>query len=456
MLSVKRLKLTLILLAIFLIAIAAPVCASSQKFVAIAAGYTHSLALTDDGTVWTWGNISSTWGNSSLLTILNGNYSGDIRQVSISDVRAIAAGVDCSYALKRDGTVWAWGDNFNGELGDGTTETSFTPVQVKGLSNVTEISAGTLYGIALKSDGTVWTWGYNHNQNNVSRLGDGTTEDQLTPVQVKDLANVTKIMGPCFAIKDDGTVWAWGNALNVTDIWEAYQVPEMTNIKAIDMDYGYVHALFIREDGTVWSWGYNDNGQFGNGTFMRGHPYFNETFQAKGLADVKSVSAGDKTSMALKNDGTVWVWGQNQDGMLGTGQMCESELVPVMIQGLIGVVAISSKNQHSVFLKEDGSVWECGSDGDGQMGDNSIVGAYIKQYPIFINGTPIGAYIDKPIKILGPNTSVPSVNTTVTPNPSASGTTQSQDNGLLNIVIVVCALLLIGGGIVYFGIIRKM
>ena len=451
--SQNKFWLLLVVFTLMFVAMTAPVCASPQKFVAVATGDTHSLALTDDGNVWTWGNISSE-------PEINGNYSGNLHQVPISGVVAIAAGIDCSYALKSDGTVWAWGCNLNGELGDGTTNTSFTPVQVVGLSNVTRISAGSLFGVALKSDGTVWTWGYNLGtyENNNNRLGDGTRETQLTPVRVKGLDNVKDIMGPCFAIKDDGTVGAWGPALNMTNSMEAFQVPGLKNIKAIDMDYGYGHAVFVRDDGTVWSWGRNNNGQFGNGTFMRGYPFFNESFQAKGLSDVKAVSASGMTSMALKNDGTVWGWGHNQDGMLGTGQMVELELTPVMIQGFSGIVAISSKgSSHSVFLKEDGSVWECGSNNNGQMGDSSIIGAYLKNGNTFVNGVPTYTYIDKPVKILGPDTGIPSgVNTTETPNPSASGTTPSQDNGLLNIVIATCALLLIGGCIIYFGVIRKI
>jgi len=112
-----------------------------------------------------------------------------------------------SLALKSDGTVWAWGDNYYGDLGDGTTTDRNTPVQVSGLTGVTAISGGGQYSLALKSDGTVWAWGDNYH----GKLGDGTTTDRYTPVQLMGLTGVTAISGGedhSLALKSDGTVWA--------------------------------------------------------------------------------------------------------------------------------------------------------------------------------------------------------------------------------------------------------
>ncbi|MCP4546611.1 MAG: hypothetical protein GY835_09125, partial [bacterium] len=173
---------------------------------AIAGGQYHSLALKSDGTVWAWGN----------------NYTGQLGDGTTTDrytpvqvsgltgVTAIAGGYFHSLALKSDGTVWAWGDNDNGELGDGTTTIRLTPVQVSSLTGVIAIAGGSNHhGLALKSDGTVWAWGYNA----YGQLGDGTTTSRSSPVQVSGLTGVTVIAGGSvhsLALKSDGTVWAWG------------------------------------------------------------------------------------------------------------------------------------------------------------------------------------------------------------------------------------------------------
>ena len=122
----------------------------------------------------------------------------------------IAGGGEHSIALKSDGTVWAWGNNWVGQLGDGTTSHRSTPVQVSGLSGVIAIAGGGYHSIALKSDGTVWAWGWNE----YGQLGDGTTSHRSTPVQVSGLSGVIAIAGGGYhsiALKSDGTVWAWGN-----------------------------------------------------------------------------------------------------------------------------------------------------------------------------------------------------------------------------------------------------
>ena len=135
----------------------------------------------------------------------------------LTNVTAIDAGGIHGLALKADGTVWSWGDNDYGELGDGTTTASTTPVQVSGLANVIAVVAGDIHSVALEADGTVWTWGYNGQ----GQLGDGTTTTRTSPVQVTDpgdasgyLTHVIAVAGGYYhtvALKDDGTVWAWGN-----------------------------------------------------------------------------------------------------------------------------------------------------------------------------------------------------------------------------------------------------
>jgi alpha-tubulin suppressor-like RCC1 family protein len=174
---------------------------------AIAAGPYHCLALKLDGTVWAWGyNYFGQLGDGSTT-----DRTTPVQVSGLNGVIAIAAGAAHSLALKSDGTVWSWGYNGHGQLGDGSITERHTPVQVSGLTTVIAIAPGLAqdHSLALKSDGTVWSWGYN----NYGQLGDGSTTERHTPVQVSELAGVTTIaVGAyhCLALNSDGTVWSWG------------------------------------------------------------------------------------------------------------------------------------------------------------------------------------------------------------------------------------------------------
>ncbi len=196
-------------------------------------------------------------------------------------VKAIAAGAYHTVALKNDGTVWAWGWNDCGQLGDGTTTNRTIPVQVKGISDVVAIAAGMYHTVALKNDGTVWAWGVNE----YGKLGDGTTNNSFTPVQVNGISNVKAIAA------------------------------------------GAYHTVALKNDGTVWTWGYNHYGELGNGTTVDS----STPVQVKGISDVKAIAAGACHTVALKNDGTVWAWGCNYDGELGNGTAVDSS-TPVQVK----------------------------------------------------------------------------------------------------------------------------
>jgi len=354
---------------------------------AISAGDAHTVALKTDGSVWAWGdNGDGQLGDGSIIAKLTPVPVSGLS----SGVTAIAAGGLHTLALKSDGSVWAWGYNNYGQLGDGSTLDKHTPVQVKGvsgngwLSDVTAVTGGVRYAVALKSDGSVWAWGYNYS----GQLGDGTTTHSTTPVQVKGadgigwLSDITAIAAGgshTVALKTDGSVWAWGGNNNcqlgdgTTDdsttpvqVKGADGIGWLSDITAIAAGEGYTVAL--KTDGSVWAWGYNYYGQLGDGTTDNK----NTPVPVSGLSSgVTAIAAGGRHTIALKSDGSVWAWGSNSSGQLGDDSTIDKH-TPVPVSNLSsGVTAIAAGQWHTVALKSNNSVWGWGANGSGQLGDGT-------------------------------------------------------------------------------------
>jgi len=330
--------------------------------------------------VWAWGyNASGQLGDGTTI-----NSSSPVQSNGVTWAIAVAGGSLYSLMLKSDGTVWGWGYNASGQLGDGTTISRSSPVQINGLNNVIAISAGTLHNLALENDGTVWAWGNNAN----GRLGDGTATDRLIPVQVPALNNVIAISAGGFqslAVKADGTVWAWGENNfgqlgdgTTIDRYSPVQVVGLTNVRTVAS--GGYHSLALKNDGTVWAWGYNNFGQLGDNTSTdRSLPVIT------GLTRITAIAAGGLHSLALAIDGTVWAWGCNLNGRLGDGTT-NDRITPVQVTGLTGVTAIGGGGCHSIALKSDGTVWAWGYNNYGQLGDGTTTDRYTPVQVIGIKG----------------------------------------------------------------------
>ena len=253
-----------------------------------------------------------------LLLMLLPNYCLAIETNLVSPV---AAGLRHNIAVDDEGMVWTWGQNGKGQLGDGTRENRFTPGQVPGLDNVYSVAAGNMHSVALKKDATVWIWG----DNSGGQLAIGNAQNCDSPVQV----------------------------------------PNLTDIKAISASNYYTVAL--KNDGTVWAWGYNDVGNLGDGSIKdRTKPV-----KVRGLDGIIAISAGTTHCLALKNDGSVWAWGDNSYGQLGNGLSSSKpdelnydegidQNVPIQISGISSVVRIAAGYRHSLALKNDGSFWVWG------------------------------------------------------------------------------------------------
>lgn len=329
----------------------------------VAGIFGNAYALRSDGTVWAWGDNgfgelgNGKGGQSDDPTAPTDFYSTVPVQVSgLTGVVAIAP----SMALKSDGTVWTWGLNNAAQLGDGdiTDNQSDTPVKVSGLTNVTAIASDGQTMFALRSDGTVWAWGSNMvgalgigsiGENNPNCDNDNGTINlhvagctSAVPVEVSGLTGVTAI-APEAAAKSDGTVWRWGALpTNVGQNATPVQVSGVSNVTALgENEGGSTYAL--RSDGTVEAYGLNEFGSLGDGVDCGADPCPDESpVTVSGLSDVTAVAgAGGFTGYALKSDGTVWGWGGRQ-ATLGDGNEFDQSDVPIQIQGLAGATAIGN------------------------------------------------------------------------------------------------------------------
>src|SRR5690349_9424591 len=264
-------------------------------------------------------HVVASWGGGPLgdPAITSRPQFGDIGVGG--DVVRVAARYGHGLAVRSDGTVWTWGDNQFGELGDGTTATRLAPAQVSGLTGVTQVAAGKFVSLALRSDGTVWAWG----ANGAGQLGRGTgTNHEVTPARVTGLAGAVKISaGAAFemALRSDGTVWAWGSngdgalANGTRTGYSAVPVKVASLDNVTDIAAGFGTAVVTRTNGisvakTVWTWGANDGGQIGDGTTA----WRLTPVQVTGLpVYLAGIAAGFRFTAVLGTDGTVWAWGDD-------------------------------------------------------------------------------------------------------------------------------------------------
>ena len=308
-----------------------------------------------------------------------------------------------SFALKKDGTVWAWGYGDDGWLGYGGNESQSTPVQVTNLTNIIAISAESQDCYALKSDGTVWAWGDNRD----GKLGIGTKDKRLIPVQVQGLTDI-KALGKgdrgTYAIKDDGTVYAWGENTYEGDdsVYGAlgdssgpgerltpFQVQGVSNV--VQIAGGPDNTVYIKNDGSVWGWGNNHYGAIGDGTIKDWPPDVTLPSVQLKIEAVKDVSTMNSHSVVLKDDGTVWVWGEYIDRKLHTdnsGLPATNQLgqpTPIQVVDIDHVVGVSAGFMCDIVLKDDGSVWGLGRNDEKELGGTKND---VEPYPILIFNGP--------------------------------------------------------------------
>ncbi|WP_251449240.1 hypothetical protein [Vermiculatibacterium agrestimuris] len=291
-----------------------------------AAGDRHTLALKTDGSLWAWGG-------GSMGQLGDGGSADRAAPVKVMDfVTSMAAGGNHSLAVQADGSLWAWGNNASGQLGLGAQDNAVHATPAKVMDGVSAVYAGASHSLAIKTDGSLWAWGANRS----GQLGIGSAQDQTTPVKVMDA---------------------------------------VTAVAA-----GEAHTLALKADGSLWAWGANLAGQLGADT-PGGDPMADCLTPIQIMRDVSAVSASRAYSLAIKTDGSLWAWGDNQYGQLGnggTGNMAVMQpgagstfcqTTPIQILSEVSAVSAggSSRACHVLALKTDSSLWGWGSNVYGQL-----------------------------------------------------------------------------------------
>ncbi len=308
-----------------------------SNVLAVAAGKEHSFAIKSDGTVWTWGKNETTFLTNNVI----GGFWNAGQAIGLNGITTISSGEDYSLALKNDGTVWAAGINTFGQLGNGTVVSNNTAGQVIGLTGIVKIVAGRFHSIALKNDGTVWTWG----TNGYGQIGNGTSGNYIsTPVKVIGLSNVKAISASefsSFALKNDGTVWQWGFIYSANSKNTPFQVPigaNIANIAGSGDCRGCGHA--IKSDGTLWQWNWKIQSQIESFT------------QVSGISNVSAFASNYAHSLALKKDGTLFGWGFNFSGEVGNGILGNGAGVNLPVLNpisVVGICKITTNIEESLF-----------------------------------------------------------------------------------------------------------
>lgn len=309
--------------------------------------FSARVVLQATGILQTWGNRP---GDGSTQP-----RSNPVPLSSASDTISVAAGDYHVAILKADGTVWAWGDNSEGQLGDGTFITRYVPTRVPNLADIVSVKAGYGHTLALRQNGTVLAWGDNFN----GALGNGLTGDAYdssVPVAVSNLSYVKQIAAGAYsglALTADGTVWQWGYVHSNSPV----QVPGLTDIVAIAA--GDNHALALRMDGSIWAWGSDGFGVLGNGPAAGSSP--SVPVRVLNISSAVAITSLHSHNLALLRDGTIYAWGRNDHGELGLGTQTDAEQAPVRVASLNNVIAICTGQNESMAMLADGTVYGWGN-----------------------------------------------------------------------------------------------
>lgn len=331
----------------------------------ISLGGRHSAAIKKDGSLWMWGkNDRGQLGDGTINSDeLDPPYEKKPKKI-LDNVSSVSLGEGHTAAIKKDGSLWIWGYNACGQLGNGapfgTRDNNInTPFHL--MDNVVSVKLGYVDSFCIKSDNSLWAWG----KNACGMHGDGTSVSRNYPTKVmSDVATVEVRLWISAFIKTDGSLWMCGYNYH-GELGDGTTQKRVSPVKVMDdvsaVSIGGNHVLAIKKDESLWAWGYNGDGQLGDGTTE------NKTTPTKIMENVAWISAGNCHSAAIKTDGSLWVWGENEYGQLGDGTK-ENKSTPIKIMDDVASVSLGGDN--SLVEKVDGSLWAWGENSYGQLGSD--------------------------------------------------------------------------------------
>jgi alpha-tubulin suppressor-like RCC1 family protein len=337
-------------------------------------GANHTIAIGNDDTIWGWGYTMSTTNNVGVYG--NGEYRGGFGVVDfVEGPWSVAkAGGSFTVAIKSDGKLYAWGTRVaGGQLGLGDTIVRSSPVQI---GNDTWVSASLSPGAsatdgtvsAIKIDGTLWTWG----NNGSGQLGQNDTVSRSSPVQVGTLTNWMDTFvanQTILAVKTDGTLWAWGSNGSFQLGNNALEIRQIDNLTTwVSASAGYQNVVALKTDGTMWTWGTNNLGQLGLGdTINRSSPV-----QVGTLTWTKAIVGGLHVA-AIRSDGTLWTWGSNNPGQLGINLGVTAQRSSPVQVGTLTWKDVTAGPSHTMAVRNDNTIWAWGSNNLGELADGTNI-----------------------------------------------------------------------------------
>lgn len=385
--------LSFILALVLVVGLSVPAAAGSMgrvgTGVTVSTGGYHTAVLQEDGSLWIWGDNgdgqigNGRTGNDALEGFPNHPLqTGPVKVME--DVASVSCGLSYTAALKTDGTLWTWGSNRDGQLGNGTFSDGDKPIQV--LDGVVAMDCGARHMAAIKTDGSLWMWG----DNRFGELGPEWTSAetcQAEPVKVmEDVAAVSCGNSFTAVIKEDGTLWTWGrndrgqlgngsgegtSLLDDWNTWTFQTTPEQVMDNVVAVSCGELCCAAIRSDGTLWTWGDNGWGQLGIGKGANPDSFSARPVQA--MEDVAMVRCSD-TVAAVKTDGSLWMWGADSAHIFANAEipweMFGRDRIPCQISPIkvMDGVAAVDVNESAAAIRTDGTLWTWGANSYGQLG----------------------------------------------------------------------------------------
>lgn len=311
---------------------------------------------------------------------------------------SLAFNQNASSALDVNGNVWTWGDGDEGQLGLGVADDDMIdeedrtrPQKITGLTDVVSVSRGLDHCLALKADGSVYAFGSNAN----GQLGDGTDQNQDSPVLVNGLSDIVQISASIgsYAIDKDGRLWAWGSnkygqLANGTKDSDVHSSPVQIEIDepVVSIASGKGHALALTQSGKVYAWGLNASSQVGLNASETWEDYIYSPTLLPWFDDATAVWAKGNQSFVQRRDGKIYPWGQNMLGTLGIEQDDDVEQPESPIYGLENVVDLGNGALHTLAIRDDGQLFSWGWSFEGSLGGgDSTIHMWTYRLPLFIS-----------------------------------------------------------------------